>query len=78
MEISVKYFASLREIMGTAAITLEVDESTSVDHLWHKLASSSQVEMDNVMMTVNHEYVKAGHQLQAGDEVAFFPPVTGG
>lgn len=64
--------------MGTAAITLEVDESTSVDHLWHKLASSSQVEMDNVMMTVNHEYVKAGHQLQAGDEVAFFPPVTGG
>ena len=78
MEISVKYFASLRELMGTATITLEVEESTSVDRLWQKLASNNQVELDNVMMTVNHEYVKGAHRLEAGDEVAFFPPVTGG
>jgi len=30
------------------------------------------------MATVNMQYVKANHQLHEGDEVAFFPPVTGG
>lgn len=28
--------------------------------------------------TVNRRYVEAGHRLQPGDEVAVFPPVTGG
>lgn len=64
--------------MGTPEATIEVEESTSVDSLWQTLASSRKLQVDTVMMTVNHEYVKPEHQLQAGDEVAFFPPVTGG
>ena len=31
-----------------------------------------------VRVAVNQEYVRPGHPLAAGDEVALFPPVTGG
>ena len=78
MQISVKYFASLRELMGEPGSVVDVDESVSVSDLWRSLTESKNIEFDNVMMAVNMEYVKSEHQLKAGDEVAFFPPVTGG
>lgn len=39
---------------------------------WKALAS------EQVRCAVNQEIVKMGHPIKAGDEVAFFPPVTGG
>ncbi len=78
MQISVKYFASLRELMGEPGSVVDVDESVSVSDLWQSLTESKNIEFDNVTMAVNMEYVKSEHQLKAGDEVAFFPPVTGG
>lgn len=33
---------------------------------------------DNTLMAVNMDYVDADHPVNSGDEVAFFPPVTGG
>ena len=30
------------------------------------------------MIAVNHEYVSENHSLNNNDEIAFFPPVTGG
>jgi molybdopterin synthase sulfur carrier subunit len=32
----------------------------------------------NVLVAVNMEYTDPSHTLKDGDEVAFFPPVTGG
>jgi len=78
MQISVKYFASLRELMGEASSVIDIEESMSVSELWKSILESKKIEFDNVMMAVNMEYVKSEHQLKAGDEVAFFPPVTGG
>jgi len=78
MQISVKYFASLRELMGEASSVIDIEESVSVSDLWQSLTKSKNIEFDNVMMAVNMEYVKSEHQLKTGDEVAFFPPVTGG
>ena len=78
MQISVKYFASLRELLGSPGTTLDVGDDISVNELWQSIISEHDVEFENVMMTVNHEYVKPEYRLQSGDEVAFFPPVTGG
>jgi len=78
MQVSVKYFASLRELMGEASSVIDLDESVSVSELWQSILDSKKVKFDNVMMAVNMEYVKSEHQLKSGDEVAFFPPVTGG
>lgn len=78
MQISVKYFASLRELIGEASSVVDIEESMSVNDLWQSILNSKNIEFDNVMIAVNMEYVKSEHQLKAGDEVAFFPPVTGG
>jgi sulfur-carrier protein len=78
MQVSVKYFASLRELMGEASSVIDIEENVSVSELWASIIESKNIEFDNVMMAVNMEYVKSEHQLKSGDEVAFFPPVTGG
>ncbi len=78
MQVSVKYFASLRELMGEASSVVDIEENSSVSKLWQSIIESKHIEFDNVMMAVNMEYVKSEHQLKSGDEVAFFPPVTGG
>jgi len=78
MQVTIKYFASLRELMGESSRIINIDEKSSVDDIWQLLKDSKQVELDNVMATVNMEYVKNDKELKEGDEVAFFPPVTGG
>ena len=78
MQVSIKYFASLRELIGESSTQINIDETSSVDDLWKKIKVEKNIEFENVMATVNMQYVKANHQLNEGDEVAFFPPVTGG
>ena len=78
MQVTIKYFASLRELMGESSRIINIDEKSSVDDIWQILKDSKKVEFDNVMATVNMEYVKNDKELKEGDEVAFFPPVTGG
>ena len=38
----------------------------------------ANAEDDPILAAVNHDYVGREHVLNDGDEVAFFPPVTGG
>jgi len=78
MRISVKYFASIRELIGETDATMEVDDNICVKDLWQSITTGRQIECKQVMVAVNMEYVPAEHRLAAGDEVAFFPPVTGG
>ena len=78
MQISVRFFASLRELIGSPSLSINVEEKTTVNQLWESILSERRIEFEGVMMTVNHEYVKADYPLKSGDEVGFFPPVTGG
>ena len=38
----------------------------------------TMLNQKNLLMSVNREYAKDSAQIKSGDEVAFFPPVTGG
>ncbi|HID82464.1 MAG TPA: molybdopterin converting factor subunit 1 [Chromatiales bacterium] len=76
MSITIKYFASLREQMGKAEQTLSADGVTTVADVVGKLADTDLPE--NTLVAVNQEYANDATQVKAGDEVAFFPPVTGG
>lgn len=77
MPVTVKYFASLREQRGDDR-QLEVPEKgATVADMWAR-ASNGEPMPENVLMAVNLEYVGADHPVEDGDEVAFFPPVTGG
>ena len=78
MNIKVRYFANMRDQMGRAeeSVTLEGDAVT-VEELWGKVASNQAIPK-NILIAVNMEYTDSSRVLKNGDEVAFFPPVTGG
>ncbi len=82
--IKVLYFASLREQLGVSAedIKLTASEISVSDLLaklvsrgaeWQRLSSNK-----NVRVAINQTLVAKDAIIKAGDEVAFFPPVTGG
>ncbi|MEJ2360856.1 MAG: molybdopterin converting factor subunit 1 [Gammaproteobacteria bacterium] len=76
MTIEVKFFASLRERVGHSDLQLEPAGITTVTDVWQQCTREAMPA--NVLMAVNLEYVQSGHPVHDGDEVAFFPPVTGG
>ncbi|NIN35388.1 MAG: molybdopterin converting factor subunit 1 [Gammaproteobacteria bacterium] len=79
MTIKVKYFASLQESFGRAEESVELENDiTTVAELWQRLTGKDSGLPDNVLTAINMEYVKADARIKDGDEVAFFPPVTGG
>jgi molybdopterin synthase sulfur carrier subunit len=56
---------------------LNLETSLSVYELWKELTLKVKVPKD-ILIAVNHEYVDKDFKLNDGDEVAYFPPVTGG
>ena len=77
MKIRILYFASLREQIGRASDCIESSEPLTVADAW-KQATEMPEPFDNLLIAVNQEYTTAETLLQDGDELAFFPPVTGG
>ncbi len=50
---------------------------STVDDIWNYCAQGKE-RSDNVLIAVNMDYVNGQALVKEGDEVAFFPPVTGG
>jgi len=78
MRVTVKYFASLREALGRAEEQLEVSDSSSVAEIWTRATAGTELPAVQVLCAVNKEYADNDQPVCDGDEVAFFPPVTGG
>ena len=85
MRIKVLFFAGLREQLGTAGEEIELPAGIATlaglrDHLRARGGNYEKAfsEKALVRMAVNQEMAKPGATLGQGDEVAFFPPVTGG
>jgi sulfur-carrier protein len=83
--LSILYFAWLRERVGVAEETLSPpDHVTTVGDLIVYLADLDQrhaaafKDRKTVRCAVNQEFADPATVLRPGDEVAFFPPVTGG
>jgi len=77
MPIRVKFFASLKDATGTNDAALDFQPGMTVDAVWQQ-TTQGLARNDNVLCAVNMEYVNADQVVADGDEVAFFPPVTGG
>lgn len=80
--IRVLFFAQVRELTDTGEI--EVAETYATAELLRAaLAARSErwalaLDKENLLVAVNQTLTSLSHPLQDEDEVAFFPPVTGG
>ena len=77
MSVTVKYFASLRETLGRSEDTVDSSKAATVGEVWDAVSGGEPMP-GNVLAAVNLTYVNLNHPVNDGDEVAFFPPVTGG
>ncbi|HFK1448984.1 TPA: molybdopterin converting factor subunit 1 [Bacillus pacificus] len=77
--ITILLFANLREEVGLDRFVISEKQEMTVQQLkeWLK-ANYSLQSFDKVMVAVNEEFVTNDEMIQAGDIVAFIPPVSGG
>lgn len=77
MSIHIKYFASLRERMGRGDDIIEADGVATIADVWARVSQQKSLP-PNTLVAINMEYAGLNQAVKEGDEVAFFPPVTGG
>ena len=77
MSITVRYFASLREFLNKSEETLETTTALTINQAWTQLNPDKALP-ENTLVAINRSYVNTDQKVQINDELAFFPPVTGG
>ncbi|MDP2810634.1 MAG: molybdopterin converting factor subunit 1 [Rhodocyclaceae bacterium] len=84
MNVKILFFAGLREALGVSSEPVaDLPDGVSVGELRDTLAArggpwSALSTTKNLRVAVNQQMVSFDASLTSGDEVAFFPPVTGG
>ena len=82
--VQLRFFASLRETLGTGDEQVELPDGVhdlpgltrwlqDRDETWASALADSRLHV-----AINQEVVKADAAIRDGDEIAWFPPVTGG
>lgn len=77
MVVHVKFFASLREHLGREGAELDACEGLTIAAVWRAVSAAEELP-PTVLAARNQVYADADEHVQDGDEIAFFPPVTGG
>ena len=82
MSIRVRYFASLREQLGKTEELLVINQLQCVGDVWSQVTQHISIEKmppsNQVLAALNMDYAQLETPIKDGDEIAFFPPVTGG
>ena len=82
--ITVLFFAQVRECLGEAKLELEYQTQwQNAEQLRTQLCErgakwASALSSDKLLVAVNQELCSLEQAIKDGDEIAFFPPVTGG
>jgi molybdopterin converting factor subunit 1 len=78
MRVRVRFFAALRERLGPGGVRAVASGATAGD-VWRAVAAAHpDVARLTVRLAVNQRYVEPTHELAEDDELAVFPPVSGG
>ncbi|HSR53450.1 MAG TPA: molybdopterin converting factor subunit 1 [Acidobacteriota bacterium] len=79
--IRVLFFASLRDLAGTSNVELEPSGLQTAEDVFSRLLKRYPglgAYKPNLLVAVNEEYAQWQEPVSDGDEIAFFPPVSGG
>lgn len=81
MKVAVHFFATLRDLTGVRQQEVTMSEGATIAQLLDQLAqqhSRMGEALETAVISVNREYAFPDETLNDGDEVAIFPPVSGG
>jgi molybdopterin converting factor subunit 1 len=81
VQVKLLFFATLKDIVGARQLQLDIPAGATIDDVWERLESSYprlRPYRSIVLTSVNEEYVDRAAAVSDGDEVALFPPVSGG
>jgi len=82
--ITIRFFASLREQLGVGELQFAVERALTVEQLIDQLATEQgeawrvALSAPQLIVAVNQQVADRDTTLADGDELALFPPVTGG
>lgn len=81
MTLRIKLFAAMSELAGSSDVEAELPDGATVADLRRELAK--QIPLARTLLSrsgiaVNHDFAENDQVLQANDEVAVIPPVSGG
>jgi molybdopterin converting factor small subunit len=81
VKVPVWLFARYREAVGRDRVEVEVPEGATIEDVWAAVSIAHPIlspYRPHTLFAVGNEYVKAERPLRPGEEVACFPPVSGG
>ena len=82
--MKILYFANIRQTIGKIEEQIDIDETYTVEEIIKILVKKNEKykkafsNIDNIKCSVNLNFVKLNAKVKNTDELAFFPPVTGG
>ncbi len=82
--MKILYFANIRQTIGLIEEYIDIDEGYTVEEVIKMLVKKNEkykkafLNIDNIKCSINLNYVKLNAKVKNTDELAFFPPVTGG
>ena len=81
MRVTVRLFARLRDIAGTAELSRDVGAGATVGSVWRDLVKEFPELAGyerSISTALNADYASMDRAVAEGDEIAFLPPVSGG
>lgn len=81
MKVRVRFFAVLREVVGSEEVELEVEPGTTAGALLDSLAAEYTKlgrYLDVIQVAVNQDFAERDTKITDEDELALLPPVSGG
>lgn len=81
MKFTVQLFATIKDRVGSPQVTLDLNSPATVANLLEQLVEKYPAvapSLHSMIISVNQEFADRSRSITPGDEIALFPPVSGG